>query len=132
MRTVTRTQLARKTREVVSQVRRGHPTMVESYGEQQVVILDALDYRLLRGAADWAAERAGLPSTEPPAESRALIDYLSEAISLGKAAEALGVSRFELMERFERLRIPLRQGPPTLTEALAEVEVARTAGSVVR
>lgn len=132
MRTVTRTQLARKTREVVSEVRRGHPTLVESYGEQQVVILDALDYRLLRGAADWAAERAGLPSTESPAASQVIIDYLSETISLGKAAEKLGVSRFELMERFERLRIPLRLGPSTVTEALSEVETARTAGPVVR
>ncbi len=48
-------------------------------------------------------------------------------ISLGQAAEILGISRFELMERFERLRIPLRIGTLDLAEARDEVRAARSA-----
>jgi hypothetical protein len=50
---------------------------------------------------------------------------MEQRINLGKAAEQLGLSRFELMERFERLGIPLRIGPATLEKARAEVETAR-------
>lgn len=55
---------------------------------------------------------------------RALHAYLADDISLGKAAELLGLSRFELQERFARLGISLRLGPATLEEARAEVEAA--------
>jgi predicted HTH domain antitoxin len=51
-------------------------------------------------------------------------DYLSQSISLSRAAEQLGLSRFELMERFERLNIPLRLGPETKEEAQREVDAA--------
>jgi|GEM_PF-316408 Uma2 family endonuclease/predicted HTH domain antitoxin len=50
--------------------------------------------------------------------------YLSKRISLAKAAELLGLSRFDLMERFERTGIPLRQGLDTLEEAIDEVSTA--------
>ena len=50
--------------------------------------------------------------------------YLTEEISLGKAADLLGLSRFELQECFLRLGIPLRLGPATLEEARAEVSAA--------
>jgi len=51
--------------------------------------------------------------------------YLDEEISLSKMANVLGVSRFELMERFERLGVPVRIGPATVEEAREEVRVAR-------
>jgi AraC-like DNA-binding protein len=58
-------------------------------------------------------------------ESALLRRYLDEEISLAKLAEALGVSRFELMERFDRLGVSARIGPADVDEARAEVEAAR-------
>ena len=43
---ISRTELARNTREIVEQVRHGQTVIVQSYGEEQIVLLDALDYRL--------------------------------------------------------------------------------------
>ncbi len=57
LKTILRTELARKTREVVTSVQEGQPTLVRSYGQDQVVLLDALDYRLLCGVATWALTR---------------------------------------------------------------------------
>lgn len=69
---------------------------------------------------------AGEPSEpEQATYDRALRDYLDEAISLGKAAERLGLSRFNLMARFERLSVPLRIGPASLDEARDEIRTAR-------
>lgn len=39
-------------------------------------------------------------------------------------AHELGVSRFELMDRFERLGVPVQMGPATLEEAREEVAAA--------
>ncbi len=128
LKTISRTELARKTREVMSSVQEGHPTLVRSYGEDQVVLLDALDYRLLCGVTIWVLARFEEESDEDqPVGSRIVRDYLDERVSLGRAAELLGVSRFELMERFERLHIPLRIGSLDLDEAREEVRVARRA-----
>ena len=128
LKTISRTELARKTRDVMTTVQEGHPTLVRSYGQDQVVLLDALDYRLLCGLTLWALARFEETSEEdPPAGSRAVLDYLDEKISLGRAAEILGISRFELMERFERLQIPLRIGSRDLAEARDEVRAARSA-----
>lgn len=125
--------LSRRARAVVEEVRQGRPAVVRSGGEEQVVLLDAVDYRLLRG---FAGGSASLPEADLPAslstESRAAMDYLSEKISLGKLAELFGISRFELMDRMHRLGIPLRLGPGTLEEARAEVEVAEKASEAAR
>lgn len=128
MKTISRTDLARHTREVVNAVRQGRPALVESYGEEQVVLLDALDFRLLTGVVAWATSRLGHTPRTEATTGRVLEEYLDENISLGKAAERLGISRFELMERLERLGVPLRLGPASLAEAEAEVEAARRAG----
>ena len=127
LKTISRTDLARKTREVVRAVRDGHPTLVRSYGEDQVVMLDALDFGLLCGVATWAVTRLEERPADQPKATHVMLDYLDEEISLAKAAELLGMSRFELMERFQRLHIPLRLGPSTLAEAKAEVAAARLA-----
>ncbi|HBY95358.1 MAG TPA: hypothetical protein DEP84_15635, partial [Chloroflexi bacterium] len=55
MPVITKTELARNTRQVVDQARRGQPVMVESYGQEQVAIVDAIDYRLLRAVAAYGA-----------------------------------------------------------------------------
>lgn len=119
--TFSRTDLTRKTREVLDTVRRGRPAVIQSYGEEQAVVLDPLDYRLLQGLAGLV-----LPGGETEVgESALLRRYLDEEISLAKLAEALGVSRFELMERFDRLGVSARIGPADVDEARAEVEAAR-------
>lgn len=120
--TFSRTDLTRRTREILELVRRGQPAVIESYGKEQAVLLDAMDYRLLQGLAGLAAGRR-----EDDTE-RVLGRYLDEEISLGKLAEVLGASRFELMDRFERLGLPLRLGPADLDEAREEVETARKHG----
>lgn len=52
--------------------------------------------------------------------------YQDEEINLGKAAELLGVSEIGLRNQFIRLGIPLRIGPATLEEAIAEINAARS------
>ena len=122
LRTISSTDLASRTQDVVHQVRQGQPTIVQASGEDQVVLLDALDYRLLQGVAGWATRPAA--SADCPSEERAMRAYLDEEISLGRAAELLGISRFDLQARFQRLSIPLRQGPVDEAEALEEIGVA--------
>lgn len=115
---VSSADLASKLQEVMAQVHQGQAVMVQDEGHERAVLVDALDYRLLRAAADWTGHR-----TDPSApESNILARYLDNQISLGKAAELLGLSRFDLIERFQRLGIDLHFGPATLAEAQAEVD----------
>jgi len=51
--------------------------------------------------------------------------YQDEQISLGKAAERLGLTELRSRERFIELGVPLRIGPADLAEARAEVEAVR-------
>lgn len=48
--------------------------------------------------------------------------YLDEQISLGKAAELLGMHRLELERQFAQKGIPVRTGSETPEEARAEVD----------
>jgi hypothetical protein len=149
--TISRTDLARSTRRALEQARRGQTVLVESYGEEQVAIVDALDYRLLRAVALYRAGR------EAPAQNDAAIPqglgaaavetavaqaqgdvqaawdlvitaYLDGQISLGRAAELLEVNRFDLMARFNRLGLPLRLGSGSPAEAQAELEALQDTG----
>jgi prevent-host-death family protein len=122
--TFSRTELTRRTREILELVRRGQPAVIKSYGREQAVLVDPLDYRLLQGLAGVASARRG-----PVAELQDLLRrYLGSEISLAKMAAELGVSRFELMERFDRLGVPVNTGPADLREAQEEVEAARSQG----
>jgi predicted HTH domain antitoxin len=117
--TISRTDLARNTLEIVDQVRKGHTIVMHSYGEDQIVLLDLLDYKLLKALVDYALQETNNVQTNNVNEVIRL--YLDEQISLAKASEMLGVSRYELMDHFERLGIPLRLGPATLADAQEEV-----------
>jgi predicted HTH domain antitoxin len=143
--TISRTELARSTRQAIEQARRGQTILVESYGEEQVAIIDALDYRLLRAVAVYRS-RSDTPAQNTSAIPQGLmavsfdsaqneIDvdpqliwqqvitaYLDGHISLGRAAILLKQSRFELLARFNRLGLPLYLGPRSEAEGLAEVE----------
>jgi hypothetical protein len=55
---------------------------------------------------------------------RVLADLLSEALSLGRAAQLLGTSYVDLRARVDRLGLSTRQGPTTPEEAQEDARVA--------
>jgi prevent-host-death family protein len=142
---ISKTDLARRSRQVVDQARRGRPVIIESYGEEQVAVLDAADYRCLRAIAAYYAPAHPAPVNDPALEprgldqpevqaavvtaegdtqaawNRILAAYLDGDISLGRAAQLLGVARFDLTERLGRLDLPLRLGSATPAEARQEL-----------
>ena len=138
--TISRTELARNTRQTVDRVRRGETILVKSFGEEQIALLDIHDYRLLQAAARYHARQrsqdeppAGLDETQveeawnrqgpQAAWDRVIHAYLDGAISLGRAAALLGLNRFDLQARFQRLGLPLRTGPANAAEAVEDISV---------
>lgn len=143
---ISKTDLARRSRQVVDQARRGRPVIIKSYDEEQVAVLDAADYRCLRAIAayfvlplhhapinDPSLTPRGLDPIEVQAAvaaaegdtqaawNRILAAYLDGDISLGRAAQLLDISRFDLTERLNRLGLPLRSGSVTSVEARREL-----------
>jgi prevent-host-death family protein len=114
--------LSQRTREILDRVQEGELAVVASGGEERIVLLDALDYRLLRALAVCAT---GEDVNGGLLEARVLREYLAEKINLGKAAELLQLSRFELEESFQRLGVPLRRGARSIEDAQAEIAAAR-------
>ena len=148
--TINKTDLARRTRQIVDRVRRGDTLIVESYGEEQVVMMDVIDYRILRAVAayhglgphpapsnDPTLEPSGLSEAQVGRETdgsqarwnQVIIAYMDGHVSLGRAATLLGLSRYELDERFRRLDVPRRIGPETIEAAQAEADAARASRS---
>src|SRR5262245_42659051 len=121
--TISQADLVQRTQEVVDRVRHGEVTVVETSGREQVVLLDLVDFRLLQALAQCTIEHREHGRSGDP-EVAALQAYLANEISLGKTAELLGLSRFELEDRFFHLGVPLHLGPTTLEEARAEVAAA--------
>lgn len=120
---ISSTDLANKTQEVVGRVQSGEVAVVETSGREMAVLLDPVDFRLLQALAHCAIEdRERVGPSDP--DVGALQAYLADEISLGKAADLLGLSRFELQDRFFRLGVPLRLGPATIEEARAEMAIA--------
>jgi len=119
---ISQTELQDKAREIVERVRHGEMAVVESSGEEQIVLLDAADFRLLQALAACATEPPE-PTEDISHDTLVLRSYLSTDINLGKAAEELGLSRLELQDRFLRLGVPLRIGPSSMEEALREIVV---------
>lgn len=122
--TVSQADLADKTQEVVDRVHHGVVAIVESSGQEQVILLDPVDFRLLRALAQCAIDERERKSEVEDSDVSALESYLAGKISLGKTSELLGLNRFEMQERFLRLGVPLRLGPATLEEARADVAAA--------
>ena len=146
---ISKSDLARHTRQVVDRARRGHTIIVESYGEEQVVVMDAVDYRILCAVAayrtlpshaapvnDPTLEPSGLGEVEVERVeqksggssqarwNKVITAFLDGQINLGRAAALLGLSSYELDERFRRIEVPRRVGPDTEDEARAEVDAA--------
>lgn len=124
--TIPQTDLPNSIEEVVDRVQPGEATVVESSGHEPVVLLDLLDFRLLQALAQCAIDDKERPQEPEDLDAKVLQAYLAGEINLGKAAELLDLSRFELQERFLRLGVPLRIGHATLEEAWAEIEAARS------
>lgn len=121
---ISATDLEGRAREIVERVRHGEMAVVESSGEEQIVLLDATDFRLLCALAACATEISEMEG-ETPADARILRAYLDDEISLGKAAEELGLSRFDLANRFQRLGVALPFGPTSLEDARSEIAAMR-------
>ena len=134
---ISKTDLARNTRQVLNTVMRGQTALIESHGKPEAAIIDIVDYLIVRAVMRYYARPpqidvdAGLTdaAVAGTADLQArtnlvLAYYLADAISLSRAAELLGLSSFDLRLRFVRLDVPLRLGPATIEEALAEAEVA--------
>ena len=134
---VRKTDLARNTREVLNTVMRGQTALIESHGKAEAAIIDIVDYLILRAVMRYHARpleidaNAGLTDaavqaiSDPQARyDLVLAHYLASSISLGRAAELLKLPSLDLRLRFVRLDVPLRLGPATIEEALAEEEVA--------
>ncbi|MBN1875804.1 MAG: UPF0175 family protein [Anaerolineae bacterium] len=134
---VSRTELARNTRRILTAVQRGHTAVIESHGEPEAALIDIIDYRILRAFAHYYAGTPQIDVTQglseqvvidcEDAEERyrlVLSHYLAAAISLGRAAELLGMPWLELRSRFQRLDIPLRTVPVDTEEVLTDVQMA--------
>lgn len=149
-RTIGKTDLARRTRQVVGQVRRGQTVIIESYGQEEAALIDINDYRLLKAFTAYQTLPAhAAPVTNPELAPRGLEEneikdlaaqaggdpqavwnrviaaYLDGDISLGRAAELLDLSSFELRQRFHWVGIPLRMGPATKADAEADIRALR-------
>ena len=134
---VRKTDLARKTRQVIRTVQRGVTAVIESHGEAAAVIIDIVDYRILRAVLRYHAQPNGKQRNELQQEeldrlanpqsrfNLVLSHYLSGTISAARAAESLGLSSCELRNRFQRLDVPLRVAPADVSEAKADLDAAR-------
>jgi predicted HTH domain antitoxin len=134
---VSRTELARNTRRVLSDVQRGRTALIENYGEPEAALLDIVDYRILRAvmryhaeepeiAADAGLSEEAVQALEDPDARYGLVfaHYLTGRISLARAAELLEMPWLELRTRFLRLNVPLRAGPGDVAEAAGDVAAA--------
>ena len=131
---VSRTELARNTRRVLSDVQRGRMALIESHGKSEAALLDIIDYRILRAVMHYYAAlpdidpEAGLPeatlqTVDDPEARYALIlaHYLAESISLARAAELLNMPMLELRTRCVRLDVPLRAAPEDAAGAMDDL-----------
>lgn len=134
---ISKTDLARNTRRVISTVQRGHMAVIESHGEPEVAMIDVTDFHILRAVMRYYAQRPEIDAASGLADGvvarlsdsqerykLVLAYYLAGAISLARAAELLGLPWLDLRTRFLRLDVPLRTAPADLAEARADVEAA--------
>lgn len=134
---VSRTELARNTRRVLSDVQRGRTALIEAHGDPEAALLDIVDYRILRAVMRYYAElpeidaETGLPEAtlhalDDPEARYALVfaHYLARSISLARAAELLEMPWLELRARCLRLDVPLRVAPGDAESAASEAATA--------
>jgi prevent-host-death family protein len=131
---IRKTDLARNTRQVIRAAQRGQTVVVESHGQPEVAIMDITDYYIVHAVLRYYTEppqiESGAGLTNQAADATAtpqarydlvLAHYLSENISLGRAAELLELPWLDLRTRLVRLNVPLRIGPTTVAEVRQDV-----------
>lgn len=131
---VRKSDLARNTRQVVRDALRGRTIVVENHGEPEVAIIDIADYYILRAVAGSRTEplpiEAGrglanevIEQLTTPQEQYDLViaHYLAGSISLGRAAELLGLPWVDLRTRLARLDVVPPMASADLDEASADV-----------
>ena len=132
---IPKTDLARKTRQVLKAVQRGQTAIIESHGQPEAAIMDIVDYRILRAVMRFHAHKPeadleqGLSQAafeafqDPQAQyDHVLTYYLLEGISLSRAAELLGLPWLDLRTRFLRLDVPVLTGPESPAGVLEELK----------
>jgi hypothetical protein len=134
---ISKTDLARNTRQVINDVLRGQAAFIESHGKPEAAIIDIVDYRILRAVMRYHANRPKIDPATGLAEAdlrrsedaqgrcdQVMAHDLAGSISLGRAAELLGTSWLDLRTRCLRLDVPLPAVPATPAEAEADLEMA--------
>ena len=134
---ISKTDLARNTRQVINDVLRGQAAFIESHGKPEAAIIDIVDYRILRAVMRYHASRPKIDASTGLSEAdlrrnqdaqarydQVMAYYLAGSISLGRAAELLGTSWLDLRTRCLRLDVPLPAAPATPVEAQADLEMA--------
>lgn len=135
VQSVPKTDLARKTRQVLQAVQRGQTMIVESHGQPEAAILDILDYRIMRAVMAYHANPIDIDSVvglsndvvtaSQDLQARfnlVLAHYLAQAISLGRAAELLKLPWVDLRLRFARLEVPVFTGPQDVAELSKDLD----------
>ena len=134
---ISKTDLARNTRQVINDVLRGQAAFIESHGKPEAAIIDIVNYRILRAVIRYHASRPKIDANTGLSEAdlrrnqeaqaqydQVMAHYLAGSISLGRASELLGTSWLDLRTRCLRLDVPLPAAPATPSEAQADLEMA--------
>jgi predicted HTH domain antitoxin len=137
LRSVASEELSPKARKLLGAVQRGETIFFEAEGEEEAVLIGAIDYRILRAVMHALTSRPdiepkeGLPERklmgEPRSQERfnqVLAHYLAEAISLSRASELLEMAPNTLRVRFDRLEVPRRIAPSGQEETNRDVQTA--------
>ncbi|MCB9135851.1 MAG: type II toxin-antitoxin system prevent-host-death family antitoxin [Anaerolineales bacterium] len=132
---IPKTDLARKTRQVLKAVQRGQTAIIESHGQPEAAIMDIIDYRILRAVMRFHAHKlevdlvqglslAAFETLQGPQTQYdyVLAYYLQEGISLARAAELLGLPWLDLRTRFLRLDVPVLTDPESPEGVLDELK----------
>lgn len=137
MQRVTTAELERDAERVIDAVQRGAPAIVERRGWPAAAMMDLVDYRLLRAFVHYQAQPGAFDLAPEPSDERCvgqdeqarydlvMAYYQGDRMSIGRAAELLGIPPFEFQLRCARLGIPLNLGPRTIEELREEIENAR-------
>jgi hypothetical protein len=137
LRSVVSGELSPKARELLDAVQRGETSIFETEGEEEAVLIGAIEYRILRASMHALTSRPdvepkeGLPERklmgEPRSQERfnqVFAHYLAEGISLSRASELLEMAPSRLRARFDRLEIPRRVAPLRGEETRHDVQTA--------
>jgi prevent-host-death family protein len=132
--TISKTDLARKTREVFHSVQRGQTVIVENHGQPEAAILDIADYYILLAAARFHTQPPQIAPEEGLADEvignldaqerydLVMAHYLAGSISLSRAAELLDLPWLDLRSRLHRTGLPVRIGPENIDDLRAEMD----------